>query len=620
MAKVRLQGNKNLINERLNAQVDWNTVGGQISANFEEAAAFRRNRIKEIEDATKELGKTVEDKPIGTNKYLNDFIFETSNVTASYAYQLNQMWKRGDISANEYKKKIHGLGSRVGGTFDAIKGVNENQQEIIKRSQEGKSSAFEMALAEKLLPFSNFNKLTPTISPKNGNLVFVTDDGQNVHIMDDRQFAAGMQFRSDKVNLNGLLAPRIEEAGIYINQYLGSDRSLVEFMSQTGDDSIPEGKERKKKVDQYLDSIADEILSNPYNTASILMDSIGGYDIALDQIPDGVDKEKFILTSIDDNGVVQIDTDTPEGKKQLKAARDEIKNRLAVMMDEKRRVVRTAPSPTSAEIKARGTREAEANRVKNWRDLAIGDIDTKEAAANSILGSEYAKKEGLLKMNLSEGGSSVTLEYTNPAKNREIDLSGDLSFGDYMRVGSEVTGVEDPDKAISMSGINPNQFSFNRDFGTGITVERAGQEEDPTTTYNRYIRDLDEEELSRTFKMTEKDATVKLNDILKGTGFTAERVGYIGKQSGGEIKIKNTKGETIATFDSGSNMSMDDINSNITELKNKLIGLTPSESKIEFVDSNNITSPNQNQKRTVSQIMEEDGVSKIEAIKIFNEQ
>lgn len=336
MAKVRLQGNKNLINERLNAQVDWNTVGSQISSNFEEAAAFRKNKIKEIEDATKELGKTVEDKPIGTNKYLNDFIFETSNVSSSYAYQLNQMWKRGEISANEYKKKIHGLGSRIGGTFDAIKDVNKNQQEIIKRSQEGKSSAFEMALAEKLLPFSNFNKLTPTISPKNGNLVFATDDGKNVHIMDDRQFAAGMQFRSDKLNLNGLLSPRIEESGIYINQYLDSGRSIVEFMSQTGDDITPEGKERKKKVDQYLDSIADEILSNPYNTASILMDSIGGYDIALDQIPDGVDKEKFILTSIDDNGVVQIDTETPEGKKQLKAARDEIKNRLAVMMDEKR--------------------------------------------------------------------------------------------------------------------------------------------------------------------------------------------------------------------------------------------------------------------------------------------
>lgn len=561
--------------------MDWNAVGQSVVKELDEARAFREQEKAKIEELTLKAGDIISKPELGEFEPANQFALTHANNASEMALIANRLLKQGSISPTEYKKRMQNLIDGTSQIFDVSKKYQETYNDYLERAKNGESQELEVYMREQLGKFANLKDVNTFVNPNSYAIsAGLLEDFDGVRGLADRpsahltiaQLGAINEQKYDKLDLSKELMPEVNSIGEYIKQEIGTDKSVKEI-------SDPKLKDKFDKIES---SVVDSILTNPYNQSSILTNTLvrnpdtnNRYKIA-QEIPEGENREDYLLLKIDGSGRPVFEFT----EKQNEQASEMVKAKFRSMIDQKRKIVRNAPSPTSSEIRERETRDAEANRVKNWRDLAIGDVNTKNAAINSILGSEYAKKGGLLRIKVEEDGSSVRLEYNNPAKNREIDLSRDLSFGDYMRLGSEVTGVEDPDKAIRMSGIGADQFSFNRDFGGGITVERAGQPEDPITTYNRYIRNFDEEELSRIFKMSEKDAVVELNEILKGTGFTAETKSNL---FGTTIKIKDAEGKTLATFDSESDMDDDEISSNITELKNKLISLTPEGSKIDFV-------------------------------------
>lgn len=338
MARVRLQGNEDLTELRLKGQIDWNTLSKEIVQNINNVKENREGRINAISEATKKLADQAENNPIGRNTNLNDFSYDLTDIIKKSSYQDYTLLKSGEISSNDYLKTISGRADQIKNVYDTIDGWNTNMEEVLKRNEEGLSSEFELDFLEKITGIADFNKLKPMIVPSTGRLAFASQDGDITHILDDRQMKLAAQFRANKVDLNASLAPKIEQSGMYANQFLGTGGSVVEFLSQTGDDQTPEGIERRKQMNAYLDSIADEVLANPYTTASILTDIEGGYNVSLDGIPKGANRDKTLLTTIDPNGRVNIDFESPEGKKQEDKAREIIKNRLAVMMDEKRRI------------------------------------------------------------------------------------------------------------------------------------------------------------------------------------------------------------------------------------------------------------------------------------------
>ena len=589
MARVRLQGNEDLTELRLKGQIDWNTLSKEIVQNINNVKENREGRINAISEATKKLADQAENNPIGRNTNLNDFSYDLTDIIKKSSYQDYTLLKSGEISSNDYLKTISGRADQIKNVYDTIDGWNTNMEEVLKRNEEGLSSEFELDFLEKITGIADFNKLKPMIVPSTGRLAFASQDGDITHILDDRQMKLAAQFRANKVDLNASLAPKIEQSGMYANQFLGTGGSVVEFLSQTGDDQTPEGIERRKQMNAYLDSIADEVLANPYTTASILTDIEGGYNVSLDGIPKGANRDKTLLTTIDPNGRVNIDFESPEGKKQEDKAREIIKNRLAVMMDEKRRIAKTPPKPTKAEIDDADKEESDQNVVSNVAKLYYGD-EAEVTEAEEFLTSLNPIIQSI---DRTPDGVRVSFFDGRPAQDIPFTVGGEVRSQGSWVTGSANFFIPDKQKISDVNSVlGRSSIDLDRELSNVTVSRKTSLPENPIDTFDNYIGNLDESKLREIFRKEEGNAAIALNEILEGTGLTAVRGGrFLGIGKGGEIKIKDIEGKTIATFDSDPNkelLSDSRVNSNIKELKEKLKLLTPEEVKISFVKQRGI--------------------------------
>lgn len=564
--------------------IDWNAVGQSVVKELDEAKKFREQEKAKIEELTLKAGDIISKPELGDFEPANQFALTHANNASEMALIANRLLKQGSISPTEYKKRMQNLIDGTSQIFDVSKKYQETYNDYLERAKNGESQELEVYMREQLGKFANLKDVNTFVNPNSYAVsAGLLEDFDGVMGLADRpsahltiaQLGAINEQKYDKLDLSKELMPEVNSLGEYVNQIIGTDKSVTEV-------SDPKLKGKLDKMFEKIESsVVDSILTNPYNQSSILTNTLvrnpdtnNRYKIA-QEIPEGEDREDYLLLKIDGSGRPVFEFT----EKQNEQAAEMVKTKFRSMIDEKRKIVRTAPSPTSAEIKARDTGEKNESVVSNVAKLYYGNEAEVTEAEDSLSGlnpnisSVQRTPEGV-RISYFDGRPAQDIPFTVGDEQRSQGswVIGATNF--FLPDNQKIPNVND---ILSRSGID-----LNRDLSDVTVMREASLPEAPEDIFNAYVDNLDDD-LSDIFFLTETDAALKINELIQGTGLTAEHTGTKKVwKGGGEIVIRNRKGEEVARFDSGSPDKFE-LDRDVSKLKNILTSLTPPDRKASFV-------------------------------------
>tara|TARA_B110000908_G_C10261663_1_gene459714 strand:- start:3876 stop:4844 length:969 start_codon:yes stop_codon:yes gene_type:complete len=209
--------------------------------------------------------------------------------------------------------------------------------------------------------------------------------------------------------------------------------------------------------------------------------------------------------------------------------------------------------------------EKKQNLQKVWNQIKSQSAEDRIASFESLIGTEIAKSAGLIGVNPSEDGTSISFVYidSQKAKNRTIDIDANISDEEWAIIGNEITGLDDPTAALAAGGFGKdtdgNPLPYNADFGTsGANREGNLQRFDaelssfvddgfPPTAGGEPFLDLEQDEV-----------VIALNDRYSKFGLKAVATGYGGADNT-RVTIEGWSGDGVAeqSYDLDSDTNID---------------------------------------------------------------
>ena len=209
--------------------------------------------------------------------------------------------------------------------------------------------------------------------------------------------------------------------------------------------------------------------------------------------------------------------------------------------------------------------EKKQNLQKVWNQIKSQSAEDRIASFESLIGTEIAKSAGLIGVNPSEDGTSISFVYidSQKAKNRTIDIDPNISDEEWAIIGNEITGLDDPTAAVAAGGFGKDKdgkpLAYNADFGTsGANREGNLQRFDaelssfvddgfPATAGGEPFLDLEQDEV-----------VIALNDRYGKFGLKAVATGYGGADNT-RVTIEGWTGDGVAeqSYDLDSDTDVD---------------------------------------------------------------
>jgi hypothetical protein len=343
-----------------------------------------------------------------------------------------------------------------------------------------------------------------------------------------------------------------------------------------------------------------------------------------------------------------------EQKTQLREAiRNEIESRLDY-------IETAAPrdTPSAYEQKTEVQGRIDTQNATSWGQLYYGTPEQQKQSADRLLASPIARKEDLIDIDVRTEPGKVILRYKDSTKDRKIDMLDDagnpMPYADFVSLGNELHGIDDYGRALQLSGREDATYNIDRK-GRATRAGKANFYSDPETLVTfegeknvtpksiieKIPSEIDEDTIktvSNVFSvlnLPKPTITTKEGgqDILKeptiadysGLTFAEKTKPSIEITFPGVSPINIPEGDDFqdtldkvmevldSSFKSNVDISIDEIKAafptlEIFELYNPGFATTEE------------TTSETPAKRSVNQIMKEDGVSRVEAVKIFKEQ
>ena len=533
MAKARFDKTRRPIE----TSIDWNAVGNQVVSELEGAKQFREQKKAELEKISVEYGNTLADAPSGDYKDANQFALDHANNASEMLMINNRLLKQGLLSPIEYKKRMQNLTDGTSRLFDVAKKYQETYSDYLERTKTGANQQLEVYMREKLGKFADLKNVNTFINPDtNAISVGQITEKDGVMGMSDRvaahvtinQLGAINSQKFDKYNLAENLDAEVKRLGSYVDQVLKSDQSVEEISDPT----------LKKKFEDMENNMISAILKNPYSQSSILTESLRinpktgkEYEI-VEEIPEGGDRDDFILLNIDGSGRPVLEfTD-----QQNEDAREAIRTKFRTMIDEKRRIVKAAPKPTKAEIDAAAAGKAKERVATSWNDIYYAPTsEDKNELVSSILSDDLSIEKGIIDIKFTDDGRSLSVEYLIPEKNRtgdkKIRIPENPTPEQWARIGAEIHGISDTKKAIAAGGGFPKDATYVNDF-EGVGAARAGiaesTEVDYITEAVRDINNIASENINLVDDAKDHESIPVLQSVFGDYGFTFENTDRYG--------------------------------------------------------------------------------------------
>jgi len=567
------------------AQINWNTVGQSVVKTLNDVEEDREKRKAELDQLSADLGDILQEQPAGTHKGANVFAQQHSSHAKEMAGIFNAALKSGRMSPKEFKMRMQALTDGTGQIFDVAEKYQAEYSKFLERTKSGANQEIERYFAERMEGFAKLNDIDSFIDPTTGQVSLgklVEVGGLKTLSKNPGDIKSIVQLNNilsqkfDRYDLTNDLKKEVATLGSFIDTVADPDGSITQI-------SDPTKREEFEKVEN---DIVSSIMANPYNVSSILTENLvrnpkTGKTYKITESLDGIPKEErddYILVTVDGNGRLIPEYTKGEGG-QEEVVREVIKTKFKSMIDSERKVVKTAPpreSPTE-----RSNREQQENLINNWVRFATGDEATQQAALDTIMGSDLLRERGLVRIKVSDDGKTLGFEYLDPDANRTVRIPEDASLDNFLSsVMGEGAGMSDLAAAKGFSDIKSEDFNYSvtKDFD----IMRSGAINKPAVFDDYYSGKIE----TTLFQQDEADAAQQINNLLQGTGLTAEFSG--GPFKNNKVVIKKG-GAELMIFNTESNMSDSEIQRLKGELVSIIAGNVSPEKKKEVVDRLGLT-------------------------------
>ena len=344
------------------SQINWAEVGANFTGMLNEEARVRKEKKAEIDRATREQMKVLQNMPTGDSKNMNEWALKFGGNSQSYLLMLNAALKSGRLKPNDYTVMRQNLADGADQVLTlAQEYQNEyaNKMERLKSNDPNNSSQdLEVFLMQTAEGFGNFNQSEIVINPNTGNVSVGFKNPTTGQLESDPNKLVGVnnlnnriKGQFDKYNMDAAVLEGKKQFGKFetFTRELGrkgraglivkySDPALrsKEGLAKLVKDNIIT-QEYADSMSTYSDTLnawADSQLSNVYNVTSLLTNNLrtaGGKEFKFTFNDYEQDENTILLKQVDGNVVPEFENAI--GKKQYEIAKEGIKDVLTGSLD-----------------------------------------------------------------------------------------------------------------------------------------------------------------------------------------------------------------------------------------------------------------------------------------------
>ena len=610
------------VERQVDDQINWAEVTSNLTNTLKEEGRVRQEKKTAIDDASREYAKILNNVPVGENTELNKFALNAASDLQQQMLMQTTLLKSGQLDPRQYTIMRQNLTDGTDQAFSLFQNYNAEYDKKMAMMDPNlppneRASAMQTWQMSELEGFGNFKNSKLVINPNSGLMSMAkmvpdpnfTGDPANAPMVPDMNNLQSVQALENRLKGTVTQYDVMGAADTYLDS-LGEDKRAVitglgqKYTSATiktiSDATAKQKGSWKSMSTKELDAEAKRLGVDASELIEITLFSeaqdnwvkgqlgIGGTaaaSVLLDyksinpitsepyeqlqwseanEAKAALDSNIILMKNVDGRMVPDLSDD------QQAEAERVMKTQINIGLDyeEDIKAVKTGFEATPEPKDVRdGKKEIEKkqNLQKVWNQIKSQSAEDRIASFESLIGTEIAKSAGLIGVNPSEDGTSISFVYidSQKAKNRTIDIDANISDEEWAIIGNEITGLDDPTAALAAGGFGKdtdgNPLPYNADFGTS-GANREGNLQRFDAELSSFVDDgFPATEGGEPFLDLEQDEVViALNDRYSKFGLKAVATGYGGADNT-RVTIEGWSGDGVAeqSYDLDSDTNID---------------------------------------------------------------
>ena len=508
------------VERNIENDVNWGEVGKGFADMLVAEREERQAKKDLLDDAMIKTQDALKEAPLGYNTDFNDRIIGLADNASSYLLAANKDLKAGRITPAEYMRKVQRMNSSADQIFNLSNNYNKLYEEHLNRLDSGVSGEVEQQIFEDISNMTNFNEndffidstgaivAAPLVKGENG----ITTIDPSGALSAQAMFNLAQNF-VNKLDVEGEVDTAVDKLGKYIVTEQEAATYKVGGKTVTISDIT-----QREDYSKMRESLINGILDSDLNTASVLADYIRGYDVITDEkqlSKDPTERERQVFVDIS-NG--------KEGravltKNQEAAAREQVGTLIDGMIDKKYTTKETARKEYNQSQKnSYKSSELRKELAGYWNQLGWGNAKQKKEAVELLIANKAVLQGGVIGLKPNDSFTELEVIFTDPKKNRTIDLKQSWSPMEWANLGSDIHGESDKNKAVAAGGGwgKNRQYRYLDAAGNPLFKDveslREGAQDKPgiDDIYGSHLKT----------NITTESTLEDINSALSGTGFS----------------------------------------------------------------------------------------------------
>ena len=456
--------------------IDWSKGAGGIVEQTYEIEAGKEAKRQELDKIVADNDKIISSLEQGQNDTFNDFEMRLADGGRDMIYDTYNKMRRGEISPSEYKRIQQTQMNQWGQFATSVKTYNERMDKVYQRAQINPStgaptsSGIELWNAEQQATIAEVDQMGGIWKDGKLYLTKIDEEGKVIDAADVIPVSSFNQAGNlfvDRVNVEKAVAARTKDLAVF--------KKVI----ASGDIATTEGKDAMENYEEYKKQIINSLTGAPVQTASILVDEIGGYEM---ELGDGkykereADKYTIMMTrtplsnnapNFEDDGRYFMDNGNkvPIGPWQ----KEQAENRVGGAIDahvgykETARTVSTTSTKGGKQTKVEQDQEQYNKEAIELYEDAHGASTFNKATIAKLQGETVSGRGKIVDIIETEEGASIVLQKV--LSGEIIETTDDISF----------KGLSADDRAEAMAKYletgSPTKVSIKFNKGRELTAE-----------------------------------------------------------------------------------------------------------------------------------------------------
>ena len=643
-------------------RINWNEVGKSVSDMLNDEAKVRLDKKAEIDENSRQFGIELANAPVGDYDHGNTFINEYTTNMSEYRRMQDNLLKSGQLNLGDYTRNRQNNTDGTTLTFDLATAYQEAYTEKMDRwkssDYKNKSQYREIYEMESVEGLANMRTTGSFINPTNGVISLATRDKNGGLDMNNTRTAAEMygsiKRKYDAYDVNAAVKSEVD----YLGDYIISD--VEEALRSRGLSSVSQLTDQKEAPGYTIweDDTISSMMADTDHITSILTNNVLQTDKGVkytftDNETDFINDKSGTLIYLDKS--VDAAGKPVFKPEQETVVKDFLRNRIRQQIDVKLDINTAGYKPQSTPKTPTGggglTKNQKKTALTNMAKLAYS-LETKDVleaidaleALNpgldiDVQGNELVMTEGGVTRTVNMKEIKTVEAFLTSHGNfilgseRQIDDINDLvAAGGFIPAGSTIRNLNDVnDFNVTGTGVADTletfEESFRRTEGNKFNIPKI------TESANTNISEAEEEkavaEFSSMVSSLPNTDKIVVRDYNIGMGIVVTIPASKGStEKSYDIDLRNTTTvvaqakaarDAVIMYSLSREKYLKD-----EKEKEKYVKLNKFKAKTKEAEAEAEAAEEDKEvekvKRTVPQIIKEDGVTQAEAIIIFNKQ